>query len=123
MHPSPACAWHFVTDCAVCDGGYSSSLAHTCTLCSSSRRQGLMAASVLAALVATSAVVAAFRYLLSVNLDERGIDGFHRRVLQAFPLQAFKIIIVVWQILTQVGGPDRFWSFAEYHILCWFRKI
>ncbi|CAM9479810.1 unnamed protein product [Ectocarpus fasciculatus] len=90
--------------CAVCGDGYSPSLAHTCTRCSSSRRQGLMVATVFAALVAVGAIVATFRYLLSTEVEERNIGCFHRRIFRAIPLQAFKIIIVVWQILTQFAA-------------------
>ncbi|CBJ29835.1 probable extracellular nuclease [Ectocarpus siliculosus] len=91
-------------DCAVCGDGYSPSLAHTCTRCSRSRRQGLMVATVFAALIAVCATVATFRYLLSTEFEERNIGCFHRKTFQAIPLQSFKIIIVVWQILTQFAA-------------------
>ncbi|CAM9385517.1 unnamed protein product [Laminaria digitata] len=87
--------------CAVCEATYSSSLAHTCTRCSSSRRQGLMAATVIAAIVAIFAIVTIFRYMLSTEHEEGNFGCFHRRVVRAVPLQALKIIVVVWQILTQ----------------------
>ncbi|CAM9718324.1 unnamed protein product [Scytosiphon promiscuus] len=87
--------------CAVCETGYSSSLAHTCTRCSASRRRGLMAAIVIGALVAVLVVVSVCRYVLSAELEEEQIGCFRRRVLRAVPLQAVKIIVVVWQILTQ----------------------
>ncbi|CAN0402109.1 unnamed protein product [Ectocarpus sp. 12 AP-2014] len=90
--------------CAVCGDGYSPSLAHTCTRCSRSRRQGLMVATVFAALLAVCATVATFRYLLSTEFEERNMSGFHRRIFRAIPLQSFKIIIVVWQILTQFAA-------------------
>ncbi|CAB1104661.1 unnamed protein product [Ectocarpus sp. CCAP 1310/34] len=56
------CAHGYMGYCAVCGNGYTPSLAHSCTRCSRSRRQGLMVAT------------------------------------------AFKIIIVVWQILTQFAA-------------------
>ncbi|CAN0186921.1 unnamed protein product, partial [Scytosiphon promiscuus] len=88
--------------CAVCEAGYSPSLGHSCTRCSSSRRQGLVAAAVIAALVAVFAVVTIFKFLLSTDVGEEGnIGSFRRRVLRAVPVQALKIIVVVWQILTQ----------------------
>ncbi|CAM9858548.1 unnamed protein product, partial [Ectocarpus sp. 12 AP-2014] len=87
--------------CAVCEADYSPSLAHTCTRCSSSRRQGLVAATVIAALAAALAVVTIFRFLVSADVEEGNIGWFHRRVLRAVPVQAVKIIVVVWQILTQ----------------------
>ncbi|CAM9420392.1 unnamed protein product, partial [Hapterophycus canaliculatus] len=87
--------------CAVCETDYSPSLAHTCTRCSSLRRQGLMAATVLVALVAVFAVVTIFKFLLSTEVEEGNVGCFRRRVLRAVPSQALKIIVVVWQILTQ----------------------
>lgn len=91
-----------VTDCAVCETSYSSSFAHTCTRCSSSRRQGLVAATVIAAIVAVFGIVAIFRYMLTTEHEEENVGCFHRRVVRAIPLQALKITVVVWQILTQV---------------------
>eukprot|EP00903_Cladosiphon_okamuranus_P014374 g13345.t1 len=87
--------------CAVCETGYSPSLAHTCTRCSSSRRHGLVAAAGIVALVAVVAVVAIFKFLLSAEDEERNAGCFHGRVVRAIPVQALKIIVVVWQILTQ----------------------
>ena len=60
-----------------------------------------MAATATAALVALVAVVTIFKVLLSTKLEEN-IGWFHRRVLRAVPVQALKIVVVVWQILTQV---------------------
>eukprot|EP00903_Cladosiphon_okamuranus_P012633 g11819.t1 len=90
--------------CAVCETGYSSSLAYTCTRCSSSRRQGLKAAIAIGAIVAILAVAVFCRYVLSTEVEGRDTGCFHRRVLQAVPLQALKIIVVVWQILTQFAA-------------------
>eukprot|EP00752_Nemacystus_decipiens_P008185 g7321.t1 len=87
--------------CAVCETGYSSSLGYTCTRCSTSRRQGLMIAIVIGALIVVLAVVFFCRYLLSMALEEEETGCFYRRVIQAVPLQAVKIVVVVWQILTQ----------------------
>lgn len=89
-------------DCAVCETDFSPSLAHTCTQCSSSRRQGLVAATIIAAFVAVFAVATTIKFLLSTEHGEGNVGCFRRRVLQAVPVQALKIIVVVWQILTQV---------------------
>lgn len=61
-----------------------------------------MVATVIAALFAVFAVVTTFRYMMSGKLEEGDMGCFHRRILRAVPVQALKIIIVVWQILTQV---------------------
>lgn len=67
-----------------------------------------MAATVIAVLVAACAVVAIVRYLVSRPLEEEMMVGcFHSRVLRAVPLQAIKIIVVVWQILIQVCFPSK----------------
>eukprot|EP00903_Cladosiphon_okamuranus_P018351 g16883.t1 len=88
--------------CAVCETDYSPSLSYTCTRCSSSRRQGLMAATVVAALVVACVLVATVQYLVSTKQLEEGNAGcFRRKILRAIPLQGLKIIVVVWQILTQ----------------------
>lgn len=61
-----------------------------------------MAATIVAALVSAFAIGTITKFLLSTDFEERNAGCFHRRVLPALPLQALKIIVVVWQILTQV---------------------
>lgn len=61
-----------------------------------------MAATVIAATVAVFAIVALFRYMVSVEHGEENVGCFQRRIVRAIPLQALKIAVVVWQILTQV---------------------
>ncbi|CAN0437324.1 unnamed protein product [Ectocarpus sp. 12 AP-2014] len=87
--------------CAVCETEFSTSFGHTCTRCSSSRRHGLIAVTAIAALVAVLGVVTIFNLLLSTEVEEESIGCFHRRVLRAVPVQPLKIVVVVWQILTQ----------------------
>lgn len=61
-----------------------------------------MAAIVVVVFLVAAAIVATLRYLLSTEFDERDAGCINRSMLQDFPLQSFKIIIVVWQILTEV---------------------
>jgi len=61
-----------------------------------------MASVVVVAFLVAAAIAATLRYLLSTKFDDRGVGCINRSMLQAFPLQSFKIIIVVWQILTEV---------------------
>jgi len=61
-----------------------------------------VAAAVIAALVTVLAVAMISNFLLSPGADEGNTGCFQRRVLRAVPVQGFKIIVVVWQILTQV---------------------
>lgn len=106
----------FLPDCAVCETGYAPSLAHTCTRCSSTRREGSIASTVIAALVTVSATVTIFQYMLSIQHEEGIVGCFYRWVLRAVPLQAFKIIAVVWQILTQVCAhqADFLWKIQPH---------
>ena len=60
-----------------------------------------MAATVIATLLVVFALLVSFKFLLSTDVEEN-IEGFRRRALRAVPVQALKIIVVVWQILTQV---------------------
>ncbi|CAN0016960.1 unnamed protein product [Ectocarpus fasciculatus] len=87
--------------CAVCETDYSPSLAHICPHCSSSRRQGLMVIAAIAVIVTVFAFVAIFQYMLSTEHEEGMLGCFRRRVLGAVPVESLKIIVVVWQILTQ----------------------
>lgn len=62
-----------------------------------------MAATVIAALVVACVLVATVKYLVSAEqLEESDAGCFRRRILGAIPLQALKIVVVVWQILIQV---------------------
>ena len=63
-----------------------------------------MAATVIAALFALVGIALVFKFLLSAKVEEKNVGWFHRRVLRAVPVQPLKIVVVVWQILTQVCG-------------------
>ncbi|CAB1105335.1 unnamed protein product [Ectocarpus sp. CCAP 1310/34] len=103
--------------CAVCESGYASSLAHTCTQCSSSRRNGFVVAAAIAVVAAVCAIVAICAHLISGEVSEQSC--LHRRLSAMLPLQSFKIIIVVWQILTQfasaanISFPDVYQDFIN----------
>ena len=61
-----------------------------------------MAAAVIAALFAVLAVATIFKFLLLTEFEVGNTGCFNRGVLGAVPVQALKIIVVMWQILTQV---------------------
>ena len=87
------------TDCAVCGDGYVASLGFTCDKCSGNTK-GIIVASIFAA-VFVSVVVAIVWHLMSS--ETRGTNrGIVNYVTRRVPIQAVKIIIVAWQILTQV---------------------
>ena len=74
----------------------------------SSNTEGIVLATVLAVVV-PFIVVAVVLHLVSGNTDatEQGMVGRWQRVV---PLQSIKIIIVAWQILTQVRVISTRWS-------------
>ena len=61
-----------------------------------------MAAAIIGALIAILVTVFVCQYVLSAEVNEDEIGCFQGRILRAVPQQALKIIVVVWQILTQV---------------------
>ncbi|CAN0285491.1 unnamed protein product, partial [Hapterophycus canaliculatus] len=84
--------------CAICSEGYSAQIGFVCTKCSDDTG-GIVLAVVLAAitLIVTVAVV-------SHLTTAEGHEGWRRyadRVARFIPLQSVKIVVVVWQILTQ----------------------
>ena len=67
----------------------------------------MVAGAVVAALFAVFVVARLCKFLLSAEVEEGSIGWFRRRVLRAVPVQALKIIVVVWQIVTQVRYSAR----------------
>ena len=107
-------------DCSVCENGYSPSLSYTCTRCSESKRDSLVVVASVATMLAVCALGALSAYLLSTNVDERSKTCIPHGMLRVVPLQAFKNIIVVWQILTQVSDATENACVDEGRILfCW----
>lgn len=73
-------------------------LSFTCTECVDSR--GGIAIMAVVAVFSLCAIIAVITYLVSGEKgDSRGII---HRVAKRLPLQSIKIVVVVWQILTQV---------------------
>ena len=92
----------YATDCSVCEDGYSSTLAFTCNECSGSSRIALLVVVVVA--IGVAAVMAAYltAFLVSMEKTEARMTRPYVKLLNYLPLPAIKIIIVLWQILTQV---------------------
>lgn len=88
-----------VTDCSICVDGYTASLGYVCSKCSDSTA-GIVLAAFLA-LAALCVAVAVVSYVMSGEHGSRG-KGLAGRVARFIPLQSVKIVIVAWQILTQV---------------------
>ena len=87
-------------DCSVCSKTFSPGLGKTCTKCSDSK-VGILFAIGLGVSGAAVGVIVAF-HLVSGEKEgaRRGIVG---RISRIVPLHALKIVIVAWQILTQVN--------------------
>ena len=102
-HDRDAC--HFYADCAVCSDGYTAQLGYTCDKCSDSTG-GIVVVAVLA-LVALSVCIAVVMYVMSGEAGCTGRRGPLGRLFRNIPLQSVKIVIVAWQIITQVRLRSR----------------
>ena len=98
----PGWPFPFGTDCSVCSDGYSEKLGFTCSKCSKDSAVGIVVAAILS-IAALFAAVCVVWYLISGEAGlsaGQGVIGFLTRYI---PLQSVKIVIVAWQILTQVS--------------------
>lgn len=93
----------FGADCAVCSDGHTEKLSFTCTKCSDGASG--VAVVVLLVLAAVIVAVAVVSYVMSGESGGKG-RGLVERVARYVPLQSVKIVIVSWQILTQVRAID-----------------
>lgn len=66
-----------------------------------------MAAAVIVGIVAFAAIAVFCAHLVSTELGEWKWGCLHRRLPGSQLLQAFKIVIVVWQIVTQARDGCR----------------
>lgn len=95
-------------DCSVCSEGYSRTLSFTCAECVDPG--GGIAIMVVVAVFFLGAAIALCMHLVSGEMDGAR-QGIIHRVARRLPLQPIKIIVVVWQILTQVRRSlDFFFS-------------
>lgn len=83
----------------MCSDGYTPQLGGTCSKCADEASGVVLVAVVF--LVALVLAVAVVSYVLSGESGGR-MSGVVARVTQFIPLQSVKIVIVAWQILTQV---------------------
>ena len=86
----------------MCEDGYSATLAFTCGKCSSSNHAAVLALVVVVMVGAAAGTIYLTAYLVSIEPLETRMTLPHIKLLKAVPLQAIKIIVVLWQILTQV---------------------
>ena len=86
-------------DCAVCSDGYAPQLGFTCTKCLDAANGAVLASLVLVAIAFAAVAVAS--YVMSGERPGKR-RGVVERVARFVPLQSIKIVVVSWQILTQV---------------------
>lgn len=91
-------------DCAICSDGYSAQLGFACSECLGAA-SGIVLASFLLVVIVFGAVAVASYVVLDEGADKR--KGLVERVARFIPLQSLKIVIVSWQILTQVRAVAR----------------
>lgn len=93
------CAALDCVDCSVCIDNYVKGTGFTCTKCSENI-WGIVAA-VTTLVISVLIAFAAVKYVMSVEKSTR--PGIIARIFRRVPLQSVKIVIVAWQILTQVS--------------------
>lgn len=84
----------------MCSEGYAVSLVLTCSECS----DGNLAVVVVVLAIASLAVFALVRHMVSLE-QENITRSIFSRVEAVLPLQSIKIVVVAWQIVTQVNTP------------------
>ena len=91
-----------LTDCSVCSDGYSAQLSFVCSKCPENNAAGIVVAVALA-IGALFVAVAVVSYVMSGEAGLGAGQGLVERLARYIPLQSVKIVIVAWQILTQVS--------------------
>lgn len=86
-------------DCAICSDGYTAGLGFACDKCSNTA--GGIVLAVFFVVIALVVVVSIACYLIFYE-HERGRQGLVERMARYVPLQSLKVVIVSWQIITQV---------------------
>ncbi|CAN0337700.1 unnamed protein product, partial [Ectocarpus sp. 12 AP-2014] len=87
--------------CSICSTDYTMAMAFTCTKCMDS--DGSAAIISVVAVLALGAIIALYMHLVSAEMDGAR-EGIIHRVTKRLPVQSLKIIVVVWQILTQFSS-------------------
>lgn len=83
----------------MCSEGYADSLSYTCKSCSDGTATAMAFVASPVAVILGLVFVA---YMVTKERDAQRSRQYHR-LKQLLPLQSLKIVIVVWQILTEVS--------------------
>lgn len=92
-------AWCSSADCAICSEGYFSSTRYTCTECPENSARAVGAVLTVALIVGAALVFFLFKALRGNRGGDRATPASWRKILLSL-----KIVVVAWQILTQVGS-------------------
>lgn len=116
---NPAPSIYALPDCSICEEGYATTLAYTCTNCGGDGDEEF-AVAVIAFILAAVGLALVVAYLISKTDENKSSgqegasrEGF-RRLVKALPLQALKTVVVSWQILTQVKDEEDVGWFAGH---------
>ena len=102
----------FTKDCATCDEGYGSGFQYSCHSCQGSDKWTAIGGAIAVLVVVIFVVTLGVTYLVGVvdrpiseiiGRWERRISSFRDGLIRATPLAAIKILLVSWQIITQVN--------------------
>lgn len=102
-------------DCAVCSDGYAESLSYTCSSCSN-RKASVVAMVALPITVVFGIVFLGYMVSKESDARPRPVGHFHR-LKRLLPLQSLKIVIVVWQILTEVSQRLKAWCSIQQIVI------
>ena len=92
-------------DCSVCSKTYARGLDFICQRCSDGKKNIAITITVVIMVLIIAFGLAIFSYLVSAEVGGAG-RGIVDRVTRWVPMQSIKIIVVAWQILTQVRGDN-----------------
>ncbi|CAN0353583.1 unnamed protein product [Ectocarpus sp. 6 AP-2014] len=102
--------------CSVCSEGYAVSLVFTCTKCVDDR--GGIALLVVVGVFVLGAAIVLYMHLVLEETDGASRGVIHR-LTERLPLQSMKIVVVVWQIVSQFASvanvtyPDVYQRFLD----------
>lgn len=96
-------------DCAVCADDYAWGEGYTCIECRNATAHTTQVLGIVVLVILAGVLARVLQYLVSLPrpTSGRNMSRWQRyitRAYQAIPIQAIKIIIVAWQIITEVGA-------------------
>ena len=91
------------SDCSVCSKTYAPGLNFSCQKCSDGTKGIAITLVIMVLLIAFGLAISS--YLVSAEVGGAG-RGIVDRAMRWVPMQSIKIIVVAWQILTQVRGDN-----------------